>query len=502
MIMTKQGRNVNYSDIILYTKNNKKIIALVNDEAQMSIFTKTGKQADAPIAVLPYSLDELNAVISGMKKIDSYEELDNGVVRVNYNDETSIMFSNTELPTIKENKESQENLKVKEGVVSSWATMSDAEKEDKRRKTKKNVTKGLAGVLAATVIAGSLYSCSKFGKKTIKNDNKETTSSYDEFINPTDPRKDMEIVVEKSDFTKEAEELYNLTETVNPFILKYQQTADVKWTKELALEVVEYLNGIYPTAMEYMSEEDAYAEAIEIEQAISLIIAGNLNAENTTEQMIDLSKFIMNEEEKAMVNNAMIVARNCINESIGEPMNGKIIETDEEINKFSKDYTDSVSKLLNYEFETVNQTEFLTSSSGIRYTITNIFFQIDSSIPQWSYIDRKSSETDKREYRLYYRYFFDDYEKIEYLPEPGKNGTNVYYAHYTDDENKCKVEGPYTEDVMHAMAGLTVEDTGKTYNIEANPNIRRLGIQTEVESRFNEATNEFLELTTVNSKTK
>ena len=102
---------------------------------------------------------------------------------------------------------------------------------------------------------------------------------------------------------------------------------------------------------------------------------------------------------------------------------------------------------------------------------------------------RESSETDKREYDLYYRYFMDDYEKILYLPEPGQNGTNVYYAHWEDENSKCHKEGPYTEDVMHAMAGLSTVEENRNLNIEANPNIRQLGIQTEIDNRVDDATN-------------
>ena len=134
--------------------------------------------------------------------------------------------------------------------------------------------------------------------------------------------------------------------------------------------------------------------------------------------------------------------------------------------------------------------------------ISSIFQTVNNTIPQWSYITRESSETDKREYDLYYRYFMDDYEKILYLPEPGQNGTNVYYAHWEDEESKCHKEGPYTEDVMHAMAGLSTVEEQRNLGIEANPNIRQLGIQTEVDNRVDDAMTEFFGLTNVYVNTK
>jgi hypothetical protein len=212
--------------------------------------------------------------------------------------------------------------------------------------------------------------------------------------------------------------------------------------------------------------------------------------------------YITNEKDRVLVHNAMTIARARIQESIGEPMNGKIIESDDEINKFSKEYTNSVDRLLHYEFETINDTDFLSASAGARFLIASIFQNVNNTIPQYSYITRESSEQDAREYDLYYRYFSDDYEKILYLPELGKNGTTVYYAHWEDEESKCHKEGPYTEDVMFAMAGLSLLEEQRNLGIEANPNIRQLGIQTEVDNRVDDAREELFELrnTYVNSK--
>ena len=430
-----------------------------------------------------------------MKQIVNYNVNDDKTISVTYSDDVEVKFDLSNENVIKSNYAEQRKAKERAQVIGSWTNIPAEEKEKNKRESKKKITKGLAASLAAIMIAGGLYSYKngKFNKP------KEVTG---DMLNSADPRKTEESVSTKSNFTKEAETLYNETVNVNPFILQYQQVSNVTWNKELALEVVEVINGVYPTSMTYMSEENAKAEAAEIMQAINLILAGNLNPQNTEEQMIDLSKYIVNKKDKDMVHNSMVVARACIQESIGEPMNGKIIESDSEINKFSKKYTDSVDVLLNYEFETVNHADFLTSSFGTRFLAASIFQNINNTIPQWSYVTRESSETDTRQYDLYYRYFSDDYEKISYLPEPGKNGTNVYYAHWSDEVSKCHKEGPYTEDVMHAMAGLSTVEEARNLGIEANPNIRQLGIQTEVDNRVDDAMTEFYGLTNVyvNSK--
>ena len=500
-MITKQGKEFNYNEILLYSVAMKNIVVIVNDKEQMAKFARTGKASDAPIAVIPYTDEELTNIIDNMKQISKYNVNKDETITVKYTDEDEVVFASSNESIIKSNLAEQRKAKEKK-VVGTWADIPEKEKEEKKKETSKKLKKGIAATLAATVLAGALYHGAKWGNKKFADKDNETTSSYDEFINPTDPRKDDEIVIAKSNFTKEAEELYNLTVNVNPFVLKYQQVANVEWDKELALEVIEYINTIYPTSMEYMNEADAKAEAIELQQAISLLIAGNLNPETKEEEMIDLSEFMVNEKEKVLVHNAMTIARACIQESIGEPMNGKIIETDDEINKFGREYTNAVDQLLHYEFDTINDTQFLVASSGARFVISSIFQTVNNTIPQWSHITRKSSEQDPREYDLYYRYFNDDYNKVLYLPEPGKNGTTVYYAYWADENSKCNKAGPYTEDVMFAMAGMSVVEEKRDLQIEVNPNIRQLGIQTEIDNRVEDARNELFELTKTNVNTK
>ena len=172
------------------------------------------------------------------------------------------------------------------------------------------------------------------------------------------------------------------------------------------------------------------------------------------------------------------------------------------MNKFRREYTNAVDQLLHYEFDTINDTEFLVASSGARFVISSIFQTVNNTIPQWSHITRQSSETDTREYDLYYRYFNDDYYKVLYLPEPGINGTTVYYAYWSDENSKCNKAGPYTEDVMFAMAGMSIVEEERDLKIEVNPNLRQLGIQTEVDNRVEDARTELFELTKTNVNTK
>ena len=47
---------------------------------------------------------------------------------------------------------------------------------------------------------------------------------------------------------------------------------------------------------------------------------------------------------------------------------------------------------------------------------------------------------------------------------------------------------------MFAMAGLSTVEEQRNLNIEANPNIRQLGIQTEIDNRVNDSLYELQEI--------
>ncbi len=500
-ILTKQGKEFELSDILLYKVNKKDIIVIVNDEEQMKKFSMTGRHEDAPITVLHYTDSQLTEIINSMKHIKSYNVSSDGNINVSYSDGTKVKFDITNEEIIKSNLSAQRKV-AQEKAIGSWYGVSEEEKKNKRKAVQKKINKSLAAVLAATVLAGGLYSCSK-----LKEEKGERISK--DMLNPTDPRKTEESVTTRSKLLDEAEALYQATIDVNPFILKYQQVSNVKWDKELALEVVEFINGVYPTAMTYMNEENAEKEATEIMEAISLIIAGNLNTETKEEEMIDFSQYIVNEREKVFVHNAMLMARACVNESIGEPTNGKIIDEDEwtEVNKFSMEYTNAVDQLINYEFDTINDADYLATSFGARYLISSIFTQVNNAFPgvmQTKHVTRVSSESDRREYELYYRYFLDDVRKIMYLPEEGPNGTVQYRGVWKDEKGVCHEEGPYTMDEMFAMANRELE-IGKTpdmLGIEGNANIHKLGLESQLEDTLLNAKTELLEskYTYTNSK--
>ena len=176
-------------------------------------------------------------------------------------------------------------------------------------------------------------------------------------------------------------------------------------------------------------------------------------------------------------------------------MNGKILDEDEfsEVNKFSRQYKDSVDQLLNYEADTKDEPAFLTMSSGCRFLIASIFQNANNVIPQHSFITR-TSETDARTNDVYYRYFQNDVTKDLYLPRAGENGNTIYVRTYYDENRECHEE-VLTEDVMFAMAGMSTVEEQRNLGIEAIPDIHQFGIQIEIDTRVAEAVEELDALT-------
>ena len=57
---TLQEKEYNYSDVLLYkvrenNKNEKVILAIVDDEDQLAKYNFTGKPEDAPVAIIDYN---------------------------------------------------------------------------------------------------------------------------------------------------------------------------------------------------------------------------------------------------------------------------------------------------------------------------------------------------------------------------------------------------------------------------------------------------------------
>ena len=121
-VVTKQGKTFDYNQILLFNVSNDNIVVIINDKEQLNKFSLTGNSSDAPIAVIPYSEEELKEIVSSMKPIAGYTELSINRLFVEYGDD--IKPYNTKVEFDSSNKEIIENNLIEQRKA----------KESKRKK--------------------------------------------------------------------------------------------------------------------------------------------------------------------------------------------------------------------------------------------------------------------------------------------------------------------------------------------------------------------------------
>lgn len=478
---TIQGKEFDLSDVLLYNVVKDQIIMIVNDSEQMKKFKYTGLTADAPISRVPYTKDTELEIIRNMKKIRSYNK-EEKYIEVTYKDKTKSKFDLSNEGVIRSILEAQSKINA-DVISSNWTTVTEEKKVENKEKVSKKWKKGIIGTLAALVlIAGAIHH---------KDDIADVISRKDKKEDPINPEQNEEVIDNKKkteeyyysqaalyDFTELGKRLYAETVAKENLVLKYQQVVNINWDEDLATKVIEFMNNKYPVDLLNGTDQDASLRTTEVQQAWSLLLTSNLNPETTKENMINFDEYFIREEDRVLVHNAMAVARNAMDETIGEPMNGYILEEGDyaSINKFSREYLGAVDQLLNYEYDTVRDSKFADMASGARWTISNIFQQVNNTIPQWSYITR---EENGKDVKIYYRCFKDSQTGDLYYAIPGENGTVDYRC---DSLNKT-----INEYEMFAMAGQSLLEEQRNIKVNANPNMHQEGIQVLVDKTVDTA---------------
>lgn len=514
---TIQGKEFNYSDIVLYklSGNQQKLIVFVDDKEQLQKLKESNDIKDTPIAFLINTSDEEKNIITKMKQIKSVDVV-NGALQVKYEDGSEILFDLDNENVISDVQKAQLDAKkvISEPVVekeqptpvvqpvvtepevkseepkkeentnldNSWANISAEEKEATKKKLSASQKSKMAAILAAIISAGALSATKAFSNK----------DNLDPVLTPTPspistPLQTPELitVAGENDYTAKAEQLVAETEAKDSFIITYQQAVGVKWDTELAKSVIEYANGLYPYAMSKMNAADAQNYLMQIEQAINLIIAGSLNSETTENNMINLADYISSKEEQALVNDSLMMARATVNASIGEPMNGKIIGENEWTGhaKFSQNYLTSVDNLLNYEYDVIYNSKYSKIYPAAQFIVASNFQNINYIIPTWKYVENSAVKDGEVGNRIYYRYFSNDNNGDLYMPREASNGRSEYVL-IKDEKETGDV---YDEDTMFAMAGQSLNPDYELHNVKQIPGIKQYGIEQIMNNAVDEA---------------
>lgn len=522
---TIQGKEFDYSDIVLYklSGNQQKLIVFVDDKEQLEKLKESNDIKDTPVAFLINTSDEEKNIITKMKQINSVDVV-NGALQVKYEDGSEILFdldnenvisdvqkaqfdakkvTNEALipsepvasqeqsipvvqPVVTEPEVKSEEPKKEENtnLDNSWANISAEEKEATKKKLSSSQKRKMAAILAGVAAAGAISAIKPFSNK----------DSSDPVLTPTPspistPLPTPIVVAGENDYTAKAEQLIAETEAKDSFVITYQQAVGVKWDTELAKSVIEYANGLYPYAMSKMNAADAQNYLMQIEQAINLIIAGSLNSETTEKNMINLADYISSKEEKALVNDSLMMARATVNASIGEPMNGKIIGENEWTGhaNFSQNYLTSVDNLLNYEYDVIYNSKYSKIYPAAQFIVASNFQNINYIIPTWKYVENSAVKDGEVGNRIYYRYFSNDNNGDLYMPREASNGRSEYVL-IKDEKETGDV---YDEDTMFAMAGQSLNPDYELHNVKQIPGVKQYG----VEQIMNDAVDEAMEET-------
>lgn len=524
---TIQGKEFDYSDIVLYklSGNQQKLIVFVDDKEQLEKLKESNDIKDTPVAFLINTSDEEKNIITKMKQIKSVDVV-NGAIQVKYEDGSEILFDldnenvisdvqkaqfdakkvkNEALipsepaesqdqpapvvqPVVTEPEVKSEEPKKEENtnLDNSWANISAEEKDATKKKLSASQKRKMAAILAGVAAAGAISAIKPFSNK----------DSSDPVLTPTPspistplPTPTPIVVAGENDYTAKAEQLIAETEAKDSFVITYQQAVGVKWDTELAKSVIEYANGLYPYAMSKMNAADAQNYLMQIEQAINLIIAGSLNSETTEKNMINLADYISSKEEKALVNDSLMMARATVNASIGEPMNGKIIGENEWTGhaNFSQNYLTSVDNLLNYEYDVIYNSKYSKIYPAAQFIISSNFQNINYIIPTWKYVENSAVKDGEVGNRIYYRYFSNDNNGDLYMPREASNGRSEYVL-IKDEKETGDV---YDEDTMFAMAGQSLNPDYELHNVKQIPGVKQYG----VEQIMNDAVDEAMEET-------
>lgn len=497
-VITKQGKTFNYGEILLFNKSNDNIIVLLNDEAQMKKYFKSGDANDAPFASIPYSDDALSEIVDSMKQIAEYSESRFNDIKVKYEDGTSVNFNVSNRSIIENNLIEQRKNKVKKNKIFENASIQPT-KINNSRTTQRRVMASFGAVIASLSIYNSIH---KFNKGTGNISDNDTIDYHK-------AKETIETSVNyNSAYIEDAKKLYQEILDKNPN--RGKDLSGINWNLDLALAIVEFMNGEELSSIAYMSDNYKNRELENICWAIQCLIQGNILGCTTNENTIDLASYIRDERDKTFVNNAMVISRRLVQEKEKYDFDGNIMDESawSTIDKFSTEYENMTDEVLNYEFKTLADDGFLDSSVQCRYIVSRIFETINLFyIPYDGYFETQLQDEEKQEICLLY--YYDEYNGITYLPEFTKTGFRKYVA-YDIDENgekkKLDIDSYTPEDMLYISGNNPFEDRD---DLRINKYIVQNGFAWDVKNYSQETQRELtdryiysLELKNTNSMSK
>jgi len=458
-LVTLQGKKFKLSDISLYkvVKNGEEssiLMAYVHDPEQTKIYKRTRETMKAPIWLDEYTEESEMTILGGMKHIVGYIQDDmTKEVLVTYENGDVESFEEGLLDEVKDNLRKQRNLdKHEAGKIA--AILTEEEKTSSKASTKKKVNRGIAGFVATMLVSAGLgYGISKL-----------EGCNYDEPISSTPsitstPQPTATIIPvtysfdvnNKKELKEQVEKLCSSVNN-NAHVLTYQQDAKLNIDEKLATEIIEVLNGQIPSTIRDLDGK-------EFENAMGRILT-NIEAISWTDTRaaidgytpVNLHSYIANSRERELVESAVVVARDYLHATIGEPWAGNIIgETATE--ETSHEFLGFASELLDHEYKTIAGSEYVQASNISKFLVSTVYRSTNAAMPLWAYVGMEKSESTTREHTQWGMYYMDSETRKCYYPE--EKDAEVIYV-YTRCENDKIVREEYTLNEMEKWASENV----------------------------------------------
>lgn len=468
-VITKQGKTFDYSQILLFNVKNDNIIVLLNDEAQMKKYFKSGDANDAPFASIPYSDDVLSEIVDSMKQIAEYSESRFNDIKVKYEDGTSVNFNVSNRSIIENNLIEQRKNKAEKNKMSESSFIKPTKIDNDRTKQRRFMAT-VGAVMASLSIFNSIH---KFNKGT-GNIRDNDTIDYHR------AKETIETSVNyNSAYIEDAKKLYQ--EILDKSSARGIDISGINWNLDLVLGIVEFINGENLSSIAYMSNEHKDIELYNICSGIQALIQGNFVGSTTNENTIDLASYIRNERDRTFVNNAMVLSRRRVQEMEGYNFDGTILDESawSNVEKFSKKYENMSQELLNYEFKTLTDSGFLDSSIQCKFIVSTIFKNANLyTISNEAHINIEMEDDKNKE--IYLVYYYDMYSGTTYLPEVTETGFTEYVAYDIDENGEKKKLGSYQPVEMEYMCGLCPILFEEREDLKINPYLVKNGFACDV----------------------
>jgi hypothetical protein len=501
-------KEINIEDIILYslTKNGKDIRLLVRNTSSSE---RVGFE-DTLVGSVAYNEETMNSIIKGMSQIYGMFTTTDDKMKVRYEDGSYIICNPNLKLLVTDILSAQSKLKPAKPSY-GLGEFENTNSDERRRKINKRRIKWIAAAVTATILGLTALGCSLKKEKPAEDDKTQTESGPKATATPIPdksatpaPEATPIYVAKKSDrtYSFDPNDLDTLNKKGLEFYNRVMGCSDLSiltsgeiltFDESLATEMVSLANGVYPEGMKLMVQDAAKEELDRILLAFDLYAFARTKEEAN---IPDFADFVADSQDSELIRKTGEVALEAITKSIGEPLNGDIIDSEDQTGVFSEEYLGAIDKLLNCEIDTKYQAEYNQANDIVRYIVMTQFDEVNAAVVlPWSYVNR-TSNTEVRKDDERFIWYLDEQTKQNWIAIQGPNKITVLYQ--PCDPYTCEPVGePLTQEQMDALADS---------NSNGDPNdnddsIYRMGIDSEIKAEMYNAKSALIERVKDNSVT-